>query len=672
MGENDEKTVQPDTDAPTPRQLQAEAQVARLEREVQDLRGRLKNQSSRASTPLGSRSTKAEDYESKNFQLEEQVKDLKFQLASKHNEISKVQDTLNKRTGRERASLIHLYTSTTMNTVMIAIRLTLSRQRKSKSRLRGQTEEDASLDEYRATIATKDAELDLLRTELAEVKAQEELARSSLDESQSMCSRSPFARILSLAPEEIFLEVGLLCLERSTDEINPPSLSSIDLVEAVERLTSEMNTQAAMYTSQVNQLDSKLRQTNTQLTQTKTEYQQYKQRAHTLLQQKTQEHSGADGGKVAELELVVKRLELEKSDATADLRSTQQRLSLVEQDLHQSFDQIAGLERELERTRRAEKQNAELKLQLAELVAKAKQDKKDAEEGPASFLEPALLVQEQHHATTLQTLRQEIQRSSRDVEDRLAKKEEECEELQRISERLSDELSTLRGDLARRTVEAEELRSSLHPRSSTPADASSAGDRSPTSVKTFPLSDAGGEGNGVMPAGEAGGKWGTGTIYGKFMVYVVVYEYKESGLTSFPCLSKPGTCTYCPKPAASLSDLLSGTGDNGQDALALSAEKEKDYTMKLQHLAELLNESESNVVRLRQQEKVLKEEIRNLDSFDKRQNLSIEYLKNVILKFLQSGDKEREVGTYMEMKRARTATPRASAYETAVPQPDGE
>lgn len=69
------------------------------------------------------------------------------------------------------------------------------------------------------------------------------------------------------------------------------------------------------------------------------------------------------------------------SDATADLRSTQQRLSLVEQDLHQSFDQIAGLERELERTRRAEKQNAELKAQLAELVAKAKQDKKDAEEG---------------------------------------------------------------------------------------------------------------------------------------------------------------------------------------------------------------------------------------------------------------------------------------------------
>lgn len=161
------------------------------------------------------------------------MKDLKFQLASKHNEISKVQDTLNKRTGRERAPLIHLYTSTTMTTVMIVICLTLSRQRKSKGRLRGQTEEDArylysfgnsichialhrtlinnystetgifaqaskSLDEYRTTIATKDAELESLRTELAEVKAQEELARSSLDESQSMCSPSPFARILSL------------------------------------------------------------------------------------------------------------------------------------------------------------------------------------------------------------------------------------------------------------------------------------------------------------------------------------------------------------------------------------------------------------------------------------------------------------------------------------------
>lgn len=63
-----------------------------------------------------------------------------------------------------------------------------------------------------------------------------------------------------MAPEEMFLEVGLLCLGRFTDKITSP-LSSIDLVEAVERLTSEINAQAAMYTSQVNQLVSMARET---------------------------------------------------------------------------------------------------------------------------------------------------------------------------------------------------------------------------------------------------------------------------------------------------------------------------------------------------------------------------------------------------------------------------
>ncbi|RUS27544.1 LOW QUALITY PROTEIN: hypothetical protein BC938DRAFT_483086 [Jimgerdemannia flammicorona] len=580
MGENDDKTPPSDLEAPTPRQLQAEAQVARLEREVQDLRSRLKG---RPSTPLGGRSAKSEDWESKNFQLEEQVgfrcflrfyafsfgepsnlelqqrridpeifADLKFQLASKQNEISKVQDTLNKR-------------------IADSDKMKSDYEDKLK-KMRGIfAQASKSLDEYRASISAKDAELESLRTELAESKAQEEVKKSALDESQSMFSRSPFARILSL--------------------------------EAVERLTSDLSAQAAMYTSQVNQLDSKLRQTNTQLMQTKTEYQQYKQRANALLQQKSQESAGIEERKIAELEALVKRLELEKSEAITNLRSTQQRLALVEQDLHQSFDQIAGLERELERAQRAEKQNAELRARMDELIAKATQDKKDGEE--------ALFAQEQRHATTLQTLRQEIQRSSRDVEDRLTKKEEECEELQRISERLSDDLSTLRADLARRNAEMEELRLSLRPRSITPAEMSTDGHGSPTSVATFPLSDRDGTavGDGSI-SGEAAGKWGT--IY------------------------------------ASLSDLLSGSGSGGQDdqssSSTLNAEKEKEYMMKLRHLAELLNESEANVVRLTQQEKVLKEEIRKLDTFDKRQNLSIEYLKNVVLKFIQSGDKEREVG----------------------------
>ncbi|CAG8599866.1 4938_t:CDS:2 [Paraglomus brasilianum] len=48
------------------------------------------------------------------------------------------------------------------------------------------------------------------------------------------------------------------------------------------------------------------------------------------------------------------------------------------------------------------------------------------------------------------------------------------------------------------------------------------------------------------------------------------------------------------------------------------------------------------VKRLEEQEKVLKEEIRRMDRMEKRQDMSIEYLKNVVLKFLESSAGERE------------------------------
>ena len=77
--------------------------------------------------------------------------------------------------------------------------------------------------------------------------------------------------------------------------------------------------------------------------------------------------------------------------------------------------------------------------------------------------------------------------------------------------------------------------------------------------------------------------------------------------------------------------------------MASSQEREKEQALKIQHLAELLNDSEATVKRLEEQEKVLKEEIRRMDRMEKRQDMSIEYLKNVVLKFLESSAGEREV-----------------------------
>ncbi|ORZ16871.1 hypothetical protein BCR42DRAFT_22181 [Absidia repens] len=65
-----------------------------------------------------------------------------------------------------------------------------------------------------------------------------------------------------------------------------------------------------------------------------------------------------------------------------------------------------------------------------------------------------------------------------------------------------------------------------------------------------------------------------------------------------------------------------------------------DMEKQVSRLKDMLQESEDQIAALRKQEKLLKDEVRKLDSVDKRQNMSVEYIKNVLLKFLTSENKE--------------------------------
>ena len=64
-------------------------------------------------------------------------------------------------------------------------------------------------------------------------------------------------------------------------------------------------------------------------------------------------------------------------------------------------------------------------------------------------------------------------------------------------------------------------------------------------------------------------------------------------------------------------------------------------THKIEQLSHLLTESESNVERLLEQEVFLKEQLRNNDRIEVlEKRLSVEYLKNIVLSFLESKTKE--------------------------------
>ncbi|KAL9560282.1 hypothetical protein MBANPS3_000009 [Mucor bainieri] len=88
---------------------------------------------------------------------------------------------------------------------------------------------------------------------------------------------------------------------------------------------------------------------------------------------------------------------------------------------------------------------------------------------------------------------------------------------------------------------------------------------------------------------------------------------------------------------ASMSSLLSPLVSRQIPDERIGLEKQ------VQRLSEMLHESQDKITALQTQEKVLKDELRKMDAFEKRQDMNVEYLKNVLVKFLMSENKQTMV-----------------------------
>lgn len=66
---------------------------------------------------------------------------------------------------------------------------------------------------------------------------------------------------------------------------------------------------------------------------------------------------------------------------------------------------------------------------------------------------------------------------------------------------------------------------------------------------------------------------------------------------------------------------------------------------------------------------MLKEEIRNLDRAERRQNLSVDYLKNIVLKYLETSDREQllpVLTTVLQLSPAEVASLRKKTVQTST------
>ncbi|GJJ77895.1 hypothetical protein EMPS_10254 [Entomortierella parvispora] len=438
-------------------------------------------------------------------------------------------------------------------------------------------------------------------------------------------------------------------LKSRLDSKGPSEEQVMEQSQLVQELETELKKQSEQAATKLEQVESKYRQTNVQLEKLKTEYQQYKQRASLLLQQQRESVQADDDSKERELQLQLDALSKENRSVVQELQDADSKRSALESELQLAMDQIASLESSHEMNRRQERQHAR---QLKDLERSFKESQREREAA-----ESRLASLQELRQVEAQSLMQELGGTTKHIEDRLAKKEEENAELQKILDRSSDELAVAKQEIQN----LRDLISSAESSSEAPSF---------THIQSGSNQEVDGKGTGQLAVSTA---LGPRSSFSPFDQESPISRASSS--LSLPAERPPVYST--------LSDLLASKplverspfgGDNGSNVglgstSPLTSSKEKEYQVKLQHLSELLNESEANHQRLLDQEKVLKEEIRSLDRAERRQNLSVDYLKNIVLKYLETSDREQllpVLTTVLQLSPAEVASLRKKTIQNST------
>ncbi|KAM3588747.1 hypothetical protein VKS41_001185 [Umbelopsis sp. WA50703] len=335
-----------------------------------------------------------------------------------------------------------------------------------------------------------------------------------------------------------------------------------DLAEAqdvAETLKSDSQVKEAQYSSQISALEMRLRHSNTQLSQITTEYQSYKQRANALLEEMSPQND-LDVSKITSLESELNQLKLERTDLMNESATSSQRMKVLEQDLRQTLETVERLQEEKKNFSKIKRQHNVAQRELEQLQRTIVDDKHRID----NAWEQKLKEQNQ----TILDLKVQVENLSRDTDTRVHEKDEEIERLRHEITKLNDEITTLNAqiNLEDHNQEYQKSISESH---------------DPSNTGTTMLS----------PDAEN------------------MYHHQAAALAS-PTAST--SSVY-----ASLSNLLSasqifGSESSGGESPAgdqgVSSNhpkmKEKEYQQQIQHLAEMLNESETTIAALRAQEKV--------------------------------------------------------------------
>eukprot|EP00038_Savillea_parva_P019742 m.28641 g.28641 ORF g.28641 m.28641 type:complete len:1174 (+) comp4535_c0_seq1:167-3688(+) len=340
-----------------------------------------------------------------------------------------------------------------------------------------------------------------------------------------------------------------------------------------------------------------LQQAQSQSAEAARELASYKARAHTLLKQKQDE------------EQVAVRADLEReAAAAAELR---QQIDAIKAELAEANAHVAEVESEADELGgKLEQANRALEQQQQTLQSKVQ------------ALQDAAVTSQQEHMEAMSQLRMEHSMALRSHRDKHAKT---VTELEKREESLRRELADARAQLSALETASEVSASSAHRRGDPNESSNGASTGGTLGQPTIVLSTSGGA-SGGDGGGNASGSGGSGT-------------------TTASHRSPAPTRKVSTDLASKVSDLATLLVTPTAEAPTAASEAETKLAAAnrhIQHMATLLAESESSVERLAEQSKVLKQEIRRHEANSERDKGSnLEYIKNVVFKFITAED-ERE------------------------------
>ncbi|KAI8804312.1 hypothetical protein BJ742DRAFT_459488 [Cladochytrium replicatum] len=365
------------------------------------------------------------------------------------------------------------------------------------------------------------------------------------------------------------------------------------IVDMLNKVTEQSVHERRAKTTAIQEMERALEASKQELADLRAEFNGYKIRAHAALQKSS--GPNIHESRIQELESEKRALERDLMSRTSEIAQFSLRVQSLQTELSTASDQINSMEVEMDRLQSKVLEVHRLREQLEDAERKARIERDMHQE--------ALRLKDAQVQPLLEATRVEVRKQYNEMEEKLRSKEDQIQSLNAISERLSNDLSSVREELSKALAETQSLRivADVH-RSSSNNDSKSPFISSPP----------------VNPFTAVSSRTTSG------------YPLDDSGSHSTDATSPRASTTYFNLQTAQFVPTVDVTPTG-------PTFREREFSMQLHQLSELLSESDRTNQRLAEQEKILKEEIRRLQRSESlEKTLNLEYLRNVIVAFLET------------------------------------